>query len=202
MLSRRGGPEALLLVLSGLLMLSVAATLARAPQESIRAEARPRVIVSTDVGGTDPDDFQSMVHFLLYADMFDVEGLVSSPLRSRAPRARSRGHRSLRGGLPEPEDALGALSGIGCPARADQAGRDRVGAARRRRPCVGRLGLDRTPRAPQRPSSAVGAGGSTNSPLLSWAAGSFRLTARASRPMLLSVRLRSCAATARQVTRV
>jgi hypothetical protein len=37
------------------------------------------VIVSSDIGGTDPDDFQSMVHFLLYADMFDVEGLVSSP---------------------------------------------------------------------------------------------------------------------------
>ena len=42
-------------------------------------EPRPRVIVSTDIGGTDPDDFQSMVHFLVYADMFDVEGLVSSP---------------------------------------------------------------------------------------------------------------------------
>jgi hypothetical protein len=40
---------------------------------------RPRVIVSTDIGGTDPDDFQSMVHFLLYADQFDVEGLISSP---------------------------------------------------------------------------------------------------------------------------
>jgi hypothetical protein len=40
---------------------------------------RPRVIVSTDIGGTDPDDLQSMVHFLLYADAFDVEGLVSSP---------------------------------------------------------------------------------------------------------------------------
>jgi hypothetical protein len=42
-------------------------------------EARPRVIVSTDIGGTDPDDFQSMVHFLVYADMFDIEGIVSSP---------------------------------------------------------------------------------------------------------------------------
>jgi len=40
---------------------------------------RPRVIVSTDIGGTDPDDFQSLVHFFLYADMFDVEGLISSP---------------------------------------------------------------------------------------------------------------------------
>lgn len=44
------------------------------------AEAQPpRVIVSTDIGGTDPDDFQSMVHFLVYADRFDVEGIVSSP---------------------------------------------------------------------------------------------------------------------------
>jgi hypothetical protein len=43
------------------------------------AGPRPRVLVSTDIGGTDPDDLQSMVHFLLYADVFDVEGLVSSP---------------------------------------------------------------------------------------------------------------------------
>ncbi|MBI4890941.1 MAG: DUF1593 domain-containing protein [Acidobacteria bacterium] len=40
---------------------------------------RHRVLVSSDIGGTDPDDFQSMVHFLLYADSFDVEGIVSSP---------------------------------------------------------------------------------------------------------------------------
>jgi len=40
---------------------------------------RCRVIVSTDIGGTDPDDFQSMVHFLIYADCFDIDGLVSSP---------------------------------------------------------------------------------------------------------------------------
>jgi len=42
-------------------------------------EPRHRVIVSTDIGGTDPDDFQSMVHLLVYADRFDIEGLVSSP---------------------------------------------------------------------------------------------------------------------------
>ncbi|MHC4432984.1 MAG: nucleoside hydrolase-like domain-containing protein, partial [Planctomycetota bacterium] len=40
---------------------------------------RPRVIVSTDIGGSDPDDFQSMVHYLVYADLFDTEGLISSP---------------------------------------------------------------------------------------------------------------------------
>lgn len=39
----------------------------------------PRVIVSTDIGGSDPDDFQSMVHYLVYADRFETEGLVSSP---------------------------------------------------------------------------------------------------------------------------
>ena len=37
------------------------------------------MLVSTDIGGTDPDDFQSMVHLLVYADIFDLEGLVSSP---------------------------------------------------------------------------------------------------------------------------
>ncbi|WP_146563079.1 DUF1593 domain-containing protein [Posidoniimonas corsicana] len=41
--------------------------------------ARHRVLVSTDIGGTDPDDFQSMVHLLVYADLFEIEGLVASP---------------------------------------------------------------------------------------------------------------------------
>ena len=41
--------------------------------------ARPRVVVTTDIGGTDPDDFQSLVHLLLYADVLDIEGLISSP---------------------------------------------------------------------------------------------------------------------------
>lgn len=39
----------------------------------------PRVIVSSDIGGTDPDDFQSMVHLLVCADRLDLEGLISSP---------------------------------------------------------------------------------------------------------------------------
>ena len=38
-----------------------------------------RVIVSTDIGGSDPDDFQSMVHLFLYADTLNIEGLISSP---------------------------------------------------------------------------------------------------------------------------
>lgn len=43
------------------------------------AGERYRVVVSTDVGGTDPDDFQSLVHLLLYADCLELEGLISSP---------------------------------------------------------------------------------------------------------------------------
>ena len=43
------------------------------------AGERHRVIVSTDIGGSDPDDFQSMVHLLVYADVLDIEGLIASP---------------------------------------------------------------------------------------------------------------------------
>lgn len=49
-------------------------------EQQTRAEVlRHRVVVSTDIGGTDPDDFQSMVHLLVYADVLDIEGLISSP---------------------------------------------------------------------------------------------------------------------------
>ena len=47
-------------------------------QRGSLAGDRYRVIVSSDIGGTDPDDFQSMVHLLIYADVLDIEGLVSS----------------------------------------------------------------------------------------------------------------------------
>lgn len=40
---------------------------------------KPRILISSDIGGTDPDDFQSMIHLLMYADLFQIEGFVSSP---------------------------------------------------------------------------------------------------------------------------
>jgi hypothetical protein len=43
------------------------------------APIKPRILVSTDIGGTDPDDNQSMAHLLMYSDKFEIEGLVSSP---------------------------------------------------------------------------------------------------------------------------
>ena len=47
------------------------------------AEPRLRVIVETDAGG-DPDDEQSLVRFLLYANEWDVEGIICN--RSTARR--------------------------------------------------------------------------------------------------------------------
>ena len=49
------------------------------PAGGALAGDRPRVLISTDLGGDDEDDMQSLVHLLLYADVVDIEGLVSSP---------------------------------------------------------------------------------------------------------------------------
>jgi hypothetical protein len=63
----------------GAVLCAIAAAAVASPAGGTLPAAKPRVIVSTDIGGGDPDDFQSMVHFLVYADRFDTEGLVSSP---------------------------------------------------------------------------------------------------------------------------
>lgn len=44
-----------------------------------RVLVKPRILISTDIGGTDPDDNQSITHFLMYSHLFNTEGLVSSP---------------------------------------------------------------------------------------------------------------------------
>ncbi len=40
-------------------------------------DAKPRLIVLTDIGG-DPDDQQSMVRLLVHANEFDIEGLIAT----------------------------------------------------------------------------------------------------------------------------
>lgn len=37
-----------------------------------------RLIISTDLGGTDPDDIQSMIHLLVCSNTLDIEGLISA----------------------------------------------------------------------------------------------------------------------------
>ena len=59
-----------------------------AAKDSPEASARPRVIVSSDIGGTDFDDYQSFVHLLLYSDVLDLEGLVASPWGAARDRVR------------------------------------------------------------------------------------------------------------------
>src|SRR5688500_410097 len=46
------------------------------------AAERLRVIVETDAGG-DPDDEQSLVRFLLYANEWDVEGIIANREKAR-----------------------------------------------------------------------------------------------------------------------
>ncbi|MCB1229014.1 MAG: DUF1593 domain-containing protein [Verrucomicrobiae bacterium] len=49
------------------------------PEGGALSGERFRVVISTDAGGSDEDDLQSLVHYLVYADLFDTEGLISSP---------------------------------------------------------------------------------------------------------------------------
>ena len=68
-------------VTSMLLALSAPAPVAAAEPPSLPATRpaadRPRLLVLTDIGG-DPDDQQSMVRLMLYANAFDIEGLIAS----------------------------------------------------------------------------------------------------------------------------
>lgn len=71
-----GGLEGVILFASMLLRVCVGLLVVLA---SVIGAERPRVIVSSDIGGTDPDDQQSMAHLMLYTDVLDMEGLISSP---------------------------------------------------------------------------------------------------------------------------
>ncbi|MGH7202727.1 MAG: nucleoside hydrolase-like domain-containing protein [Planctomycetaceae bacterium] len=45
--------------------------------EQAADDAKPRLVVLTDIGG-DPDDQQSMIRLMLYANEFEIEGLIAS----------------------------------------------------------------------------------------------------------------------------
>ena len=64
------------------LVLSVASCEESAPDGSRSLPVpteKPRIVISTDLGGSDEDDVQSLIHYLTYADRFDTEGFISSP---------------------------------------------------------------------------------------------------------------------------
>ncbi len=46
----------------------------------VHAQQKPRVVILTDIGRPDlePDDTESLVHLLCYADMLEIEGIITS----------------------------------------------------------------------------------------------------------------------------
>lgn len=44
-----------------------------------------RLIVTTDLGGSDPDDIQSLIHLLVCSNMVDIEGIISSNAWVKGP---------------------------------------------------------------------------------------------------------------------
>lgn len=62
-------------LLNALLLALLSLTVFAQQKQSVK----PRVLISTDIGGTDPDDNQSLAHLLMYSEKFELEGLVSSP---------------------------------------------------------------------------------------------------------------------------
>ncbi len=46
----------------------------------VQAQLKPRVVILTDIGRPDlePDDTESLVHLLCYADMLEIEGIITS----------------------------------------------------------------------------------------------------------------------------
>ena len=64
-----------------LLIISSSLSGCTAGKSSIHTTLRekPKVIIDSDIGGSDPDDFQSMIHYMMYTDRFQTEGLIASP---------------------------------------------------------------------------------------------------------------------------
>lgn len=62
-----------LAILSFLLLVGISYSVAQ-----VATDDKQRLIVTTDLGGTDPDDVQSMIHLLVCSNVFDIEGLISS----------------------------------------------------------------------------------------------------------------------------
>jgi hypothetical protein len=54
----------------------------------VTADRRLRLLIETDAGG-DPDDEQSLVRFLLYANEWDVEGIIANRPATRRPENKN-----------------------------------------------------------------------------------------------------------------
>lgn len=59
---------------------SVLTTMLACSEEKQEPLLKPRVVILTDIGRPDlePDDTESLVHLLCYADMLEIEGIITS----------------------------------------------------------------------------------------------------------------------------
>ncbi len=72
---------------------TVPVTSSNASRVEIKLQAaKHRLVITTDIGGGDPDDLQSMVHALLLSNEFDLEGIIYGHawVESNLPRGRQR----------------------------------------------------------------------------------------------------------------
>ncbi len=58
-------------------LLTLTLVLVGAPFDDSAAPLKPRLMVLTDIGG-DPDDQQSLVRLMVYANEFEIEGLIAT----------------------------------------------------------------------------------------------------------------------------
>jgi hypothetical protein len=61
------------------IMVRTCAALLLALTCGITAAEKPRILISSDIGGGDPDDYQSLVHYLMYSNEVETEAIISSP---------------------------------------------------------------------------------------------------------------------------
>lgn len=102
-------------------------------------DGRPRLLVLTDIGG-DPDDTQSMVRLMVYANEFEIEGLVASsagiPGQLKIPATRPEIIREIIGSYGQVRGNL-AKHASGWPEAADLLRTVKTGNPRRDRDFIG-----------------------------------------------------------------
>src|SRR5438445_1707739 len=103
------------------------------------APAKPRLLVLTDIGG-DPDDQQSMIRLMVYANEFEIEGLIATaagtPGELKEARTRPEVIREIVAAYGQVRENLARHAG-GWPTAGELAGRIKSGNPQRGREHIG-----------------------------------------------------------------
>src|SRR6476620_4963282 len=103
------------------------------------ANDKPRLLVLTDMGA-DPDDQQSMVRLLLYANEFEIEGLIATSAGTTGKREQHATHPEM---IRELVAAYGAVRGNllkhaeGYPAAEELLSKIKLGSSQRGMEAIG-----------------------------------------------------------------